>query len=57
MLILWRLPLFSASLLAGLSLEEEVAGSAIMKPRLIKQNELALAALHWEFSIRLVMKY
>lgn len=28
-----------------------------MKPRLIKQNERALAVLHWEFSIPLVMKY
>lgn len=65
-------PLFSAvscrllsSLLIGISLEEKVAESAIrlsfqrarMKPRLIKQNERALAALHWEFSIPLVMKY
>lgn len=50
---------------AGISLEGKVAASAIrfsfqrvrMKPRLIKQNERALAALHWEFSIPLVMKY
>ena len=59
-----------SSLLIGASLEEEEeeeeeAGGAIrlsfqrgrMEPRLIKQNERALAVLHWEFSIPLVMKY
>lgn len=65
-------PLFSAiscrllsSLFTGISLEEKVSGSAIrlsfqwvrVKPCPIKQNECALAVLHWEFSIPLVMKY